>query len=201
MIAERDLRLTHLIASAVLSYPDEELLERLPALRAAAATLPAPLGEPLGGTLSYLDSVALATAEAHYVETFDLRRRCCLYLSYYTHGDTRMRGLALLRFRRSYQAAGLRVTPDELPDHLAVVLEFSAAGQVAPATRLLIEHRPGLELLWRALAELGSPYSYAVRAVRASLPPPGPDDLAAAGRLAAEGPPTEQVGIPVGERS
>jgi nitrate reductase molybdenum cofactor assembly chaperone NarJ/NarW len=199
MSTDRNTRLAHLIASAVLSYPDKSTLDTLPELRAVCAMLPAVFGEPLGRTLSYLDTAGAEAAAAHYVETFDLRRRCCLYLTYYTHGDTRGRGSALLRFRQAYLAAGMRITSEELPDHLAVVLEFSAAGQVEEAMALLVAHRAGLELLWRALIELDSPYAHAVGAVRASLPPPGPDDLAAAGLLAAAGPPSERVGTPAGD--
>ena len=44
---------------------------------------------------------------ARYVETFDLRRRASLYLTYYAHGDTRERGMALLRLKKLYRAAGL----------------------------------------------------------------------------------------------
>ena len=42
-----------------------------------------------------------------YVETFDLRRRATLELTYYAHGDTRERGMALLRLKKLYRAAGL----------------------------------------------------------------------------------------------
>lgn len=195
MTADRTLRLAHAVASAVLSYPDEAMLATLPSLRAATATLPDRLGEPLDATLSYLDAAEPATVAAHYVETFDLRRRCCLYLTYYTHGDTRRRGLALLRFRQVYRAAGLRVTDEELPDHLAIVLEFSAAGHTQQAVELLVAHRPGLELLWQALHALGTPYAHAVVAVRATLPAPGPTDVRATRLLAEQGPPTEQVGV------
>lgn len=38
---------------------------------------------------------------AHYGATFDLKRRCCPYLTYYTYGDTRKRGMALLRFKHA----------------------------------------------------------------------------------------------------
>jgi nitrate reductase delta subunit len=167
----------------------------LPDLRTAAASLPGRLGEPLELVLAYLDSAEPSAAAAHYVETFDLRRRCCLYLSYYTHGDTRRRGLALLAFRRVYRAAGLQISDGELPDHLAAVLEFSAAGHTDAAVELLVANRAGVELLWRALVELGTPYAHAVAAVRASLPPAGPGDLKAARELAEQGPPVEQVGL------
>ena len=61
------------------------------------------------------DPTALA---ARYVETFDLRRRASLYLTYYAHGDTRERGMALLRLKKLYRAAGLPMDSAELPDHL-----------------------------------------------------------------------------------
>jgi nitrate reductase molybdenum cofactor assembly chaperone NarJ/NarW len=181
------VRLTHAVASAVLGYPDESMLTLVPSLRDVVRKLPDPWGEPLDLVLSYLATDS--SAAVHYVETFDLRRRCCLYLTYYTHGDTRRRGEALLRFRQVYQSAGLQPPDDELPDHLAVVLEFTAAGH---PWDLLIEHRAGLELLWRALTDLGSPYAHAIDAVRSTLPPADAD---AVRRTAAEGPPVEQVGL------
>jgi nitrate reductase molybdenum cofactor assembly chaperone NarJ/NarW len=194
----RSVRLAHHIASVALSYPDQATVAALPGLRAAAADLPGRWAAPLGRVLDHLDRTALPAAAASYVDTFDLRRRCCLYLTYYTHGDTRRRGLALLRFRQAYQAVGLENEAGELPDHLAVVLEFSALGHPREAVELLVAHRSGLDLLWRALDRLDSPYAHAVAAVRLTLPAPGPDDEAAARRLAREGPPTEQVGLAPG---
>ncbi|MFC0108144.1 nitrate reductase molybdenum cofactor assembly chaperone [Kibdelosporangium aridum] len=191
----KPLQLAHFVAATVLSYPDEDMRGMLPSLCAVTATLPDRLAGPVGLTLSYLAGTELSTVAAHYVETFDLRRRCCLYLTYYTHGDTRRRGQALLRFRRSYQAAGLRVTDEELPDHLAVVLEFSAAGYTKDAVELLVAHRSGLDLLYRALSGLGSPYAHVIFAVRETLPSASPHDALAARRLAEQGPPVEQVGL------
>jgi len=161
----------------VLSNPDDATLARLPALWEAVATLPPRLADPLRRVLRHLGGRSPADAAAHYVDTFDLRRRCCLYLSYYTHGDTRRRGLALLRFRAAYRAAGLTAADDELPDHLAIVLEFSALGHSEEAVDLLVAHRPGLDLLWRALDALGTSYADALLAVRATLPPPAPTEL------------------------
>ena len=37
------------------------------------------------------------------------------------------RGMALLRIKQDFRAAGLEIGSDELPDHLPVVLEFGAA--------------------------------------------------------------------------
>jgi nitrate reductase delta subunit len=132
---------------------------------------------------------------AHFVETFDHRRRCCLYLTYYAHGDTRRRGVALLRFKTAYRRAGLQLAADELPDHLAVVLEFAATADPALGRALLLEHRAGIELLRLALEDASSPYVDVLRAVTATLPPLAGSDREAVMRLAAEGPPAEEVGL------
>ena len=194
-LSEDQCRVAHQVASLLLSYPDEALIARLPLLRRAAAGLPAPVAAPLGRALDYLAATPLGQLAAGYVETFDLQRKSSLYLTYALYGDTRKRGAALLRFKRAYRAGGMELAGGELPDHLAVVLEFSARGHTGAAVRLLAEHRAALELCWHALREAGSPYADVLAAVRATLPEPGPRDLAAALRLAREGPPAEEVGL------
>lgn len=192
---DRQRRVTHQVASLLLAYPDHQLLERIPLLRQAIATLPEHLGRPLRALVEHVERTPLDDLAAAYVKTFDLRRKSCLYLTYYLYGDTRKRGAALLRFKHAYARAGLPLGQEELPDHLAVVLEFSAVGDAEAAGRLLRDHRAGLELLWHALRDCGSPYAGVVEAVRATLPEPGARDLAAALRLARQGPPAEEVGL------
>ncbi|MFD0904207.1 nitrate reductase molybdenum cofactor assembly chaperone [Actinomadura sediminis] len=182
-------------ASLLLGYPDEELLARRPLLRRAAASVPAAAGARLGAVLDHLDATPLRDLQADYVATFDHRRRCCLYLTYYVHGDTRKRGMALLRFKHAYRAAGLELDDGELPDHLAVVLEFAATGDLAQGRRLLLEHRAGLELLRLALTETESPWTGVLDAVSATLPPLTGRDRDAVARLVAQGPPEEEVGL------
>ncbi|HLZ36557.1 MAG TPA: nitrate reductase molybdenum cofactor assembly chaperone [Mycobacteriales bacterium] len=188
-------RVVHQVASLLLGYPDDELLARLPLLRAAVAGLRPAAAAPLSRMLEHLAGTPPERLRADYVETFDLRRRCCLYLTYYTHGDTRRRGLALLRFTRAYRAAGMDPVESELPDHLAVVLEFAATGDPDSGDRLLREHRAGLELLRLSLQEAGSPYADVLVAVGATLPEVDARNREAVLRLARSGPPTEEVGL------
>lgn len=198
MSGARDARsraLTLRVASLLLEYPDERLMAELPLLRAAVATLPKLLASRLSRFLDHLETTPATERAAAYVDTFDLRRRCCLYLSYYTHGDTRKRGMALLRFTHAYRQAGFELTGDELPDHLAVVCEFAATGDPSSGERLLREHRAGLELLRLALAEAESAYLDVVDAIRDVLPDPAPRDLERAASLATTGPPAEEVGL------
>jgi nitrate reductase molybdenum cofactor assembly chaperone NarJ/NarW len=165
------------------------------AWQAASRELPDRLGDPLRGFADHVERTPLADLQAEYVETFDTRRRCNLFLTYFAHGDTRKRGMALLRFKQAYLAAGFEVTDEELPDHLCVVLEFAATGDQTTGRQLMLDHRAGLELLRMSLRDLGSPWAGVVETVSGTLPPLRGDEVEAVRRLAAEGPPEEEVGL------
>ena len=187
MNRERTLR----VAAQLLAYPDAEFRDRLPLLRRAVDSLGS---APLDRFLAAAQRLSDAELATRYVDTFDLRRRTCLYLTYYSHGDTRKRGMALLRFAHAYRKCGFEIVDGELPDHLAVVCEFAAA-EPREGLRLFAEHRAGLELLRMALADANSPYLDVVDAVRAVLPEPPPRDMEKALALARSGPPAEEVGL------
>ena len=180
--------------SLLLAYPDEQFGQHLDLAERVAATLPGPVAEPLLRFTAHAGRTNPTDLATAYVATFDHRRRCCPYLTYYAHGDTRKRGLALLRLKQSYAAAGWRLGDDELPDHLAVVLEFAATDPVE-GTRLLTGHRAGLELMRLALTDDGSPWAHLLDSVSATLPALAGDEREAVMRLAAQGPPEEQVGL------
>ncbi len=181
--------------SALLRYPDEALIRDLPLLQVAIAGLPARLRDQLETVASWLAQASLLEAQARYVATFDMRRKYCLYLSYYASGDTRRRGEALWRFQDACHRAGFRVRGGELPDYLPVLLELAASGGEREAVALMQAHRAGIELLSQALSEAGSPYASLLNAVRALLPAAIPGTVAKVARLAAGGPPAELVGL------
>ena len=60
---------------------------------------------------------------------------------------------------------------------------------------LLLEYRAGLELLRLALDDAHSPWALVLQAVSATLPSLGGDDRDAVMKLAALGPPAEEVGL------
>lgn len=194
-LSERDQRVVWRIAALLLDYPSEPTLKMLADLRSAAESVPGKAGSAL---VSFTDH-ALATPalelSKHYVETFDLRRRSCLHLTYYAYGDTRKRGMALLRFKHAYKTAGVELGDHELPDHLAVVLEFAATADPVTGHRLLLEHRPVIELLRLSLEDSGSPYLGVLDAVCATLPELNTADRRRIAELAAQGPPDEEVGL------
>lgn len=183
-------------ASLLLQYPDARMRTALPTIRDAVTQLSrgAPR-ELLLGFLDHVDSTDPQALEEHYVNVLDRKRRACLYLTWWTDGETRRRGLSLARLKALYRGRGLRLEGGELPDYLPVVLEFAATGDLAAGLQVLQEHRAGLELLRLGLVDLGSPYAAPVQAVCALLPGPSPADEAAARALARTGPPVENVGL------
>lgn len=191
----REIATVWQVSSLLLDYPTPELVCRVPLLRSALAEVSGPAADHLSAYLDELEHGDLGELQRDYVDTFDVTRRCALHLTYFTCGDTRKRGVALIQFKQAYRKAGVEFDAAELPDHLAVVLEFGAAHDLDEAWRLLGDYRVGIELLHRALVDRASRWSGVLQAVRATLPELDGSDEEALLKLIAQGPPSEQVGI------
>ncbi|WP_280233673.1 nitrate reductase molybdenum cofactor assembly chaperone [Nocardia cyriacigeorgica] len=194
-LSDRDRRLVWRTAALLLDYPSAETLTVLDQLADAVAQLPQPVRSDLDGVVEYLRATPALDLAARYVETFDMRRRASLHLTFYAYGDTRKRGMALLRFKHAYRHAGVELGDQELPDHLPVLLEFAATVDPIGGERLLGEHVPVLELLRLSLSDNGSPYASVLAAVVGTLPPLTTADRRRIAELAAQGPPEEEVGL------
>ncbi|HLH69669.1 MAG TPA: nitrate reductase molybdenum cofactor assembly chaperone [Candidatus Dormibacteraeota bacterium] len=189
-------RLFYRLLAVLLDYPDERLLGARQEVAEAVASLPrGTVRERLHAFVAYLVATPDLELQQRYVATFDLQRRTDLHLTYFAEGDTRRRGLALLHLKHRYAAAGLRLLDHQLPDYLPVMLEFAALAPGDAGSRLLAEHRAGLEVLRLALREQGSPYRHLIKALCLRLPRPSSVDLERIGRLIREGPPAERVGL------
>ena len=181
-------------ASVLLSYPDEHFAEDLAAVGTALGAIPSgPARSALGAAVDWLTQMSALEAAATYVDTFDLRRGVCLHLTYYRHGDTRERGMALTALVDAFRGAGFGVVAGELPDYLPALLELAAARPAGGS--VLAEHRMALDALHVALVKADSRYAGVVDAVRDALPGPTRKDRQALRRYRAEGPPSEKVGL------
>jgi len=188
-------RLVWQAASLLLAYPDERLADRLRTVDELRACVTGPAADLLARTASALRMSDPMTRATDYVETFDLRRRSTLYLTYWTSGDTRNRGREMLAFAEVYRDAGVRPPDDEAPDYLPVVLEFAATVDPVAGRRLLVEYRVSIDVVRAALTDCRSPYADTVAAVCETLPAATDQDVRRAQRLAQAGPPAEAVGL------
>ncbi|NUT54302.1 MAG: nitrate reductase molybdenum cofactor assembly chaperone [Saccharothrix sp.] len=156
-------RVLHQVAARCLHYPDD-VRERLPLLRRCLDEVP---DAGLAALVDHLRRTPPVEAARHYVEVFDTEADRCLYLTWYTDGDTRRRGGSLAALKQEYRRHGFALADDELPDYLPVLLEFAAlTGDLRP----LSAYRPALRLLHHNLRELGTPYASAVASVLATVP-------------------------------
>ncbi len=124
----------------LLRYPDAAMRARLPdihtVLRAPANGLAAGHRAALDALMDRLLADGIE-AEARYVDLFDRGRGTALHLFEHVHGDSRDRGPAMIDLVQTYEEAGLLLGPEELPDHLTVLLEY-ASTQPPPQARAFI---------------------------------------------------------------
>lgn len=156
------------VLAALLRYPDAEFRAAIPelqqALRAEAA-LPAARLDELHALLQRLHQGDPFAAEAEFVDLFDRGRGTALHLFEHVHGDSRDRGPAMVDLQQTYERAGLYLAPGELPDHLAVVLEFASTQPAREARGFLAEIAHIVRAIFSALQRRASPYASVLAAV------------------------------------
>ena len=180
------------LCSLALQYPDDDVLSARDELAAAATGLPR---SDLRGFFAWFAAAAPLELAREYVKTFDLGKRSALYLTFHALGDRRDRGMALLRLKRLYRAAGLPLGDDELPDFLPVMLEFASAAAPGQGELVLREHRAPLELIRLSLHDQRSPYAPVLDAVCEQVGGMSAGERLSLDRLLAAGPPQELVGL------
>lgn len=186
------MRLTLRVLSALLRYPDEAVQQAAgtfaPALAAEGALAPSQRAS-LQGLIDDLATGDLLDLQERYVALFDRGRAFSLHLFEHVHGESRDRGQAMVDLRSRYEAQGLEISANELPDYLPLFLEYLST---LSSKRVLGElAQPGviLSALAERLEEKQTPYAAPLR-ILADLagaggetfeiaPPDDPEDLAA----------------------
>ncbi|ALG85636.1 nitrate reductase molybdenum cofactor assembly chaperone [Gordonia phthalatica] len=195
--ARVDWRVVHQVSAWCLGYPDDNLFGRLDLMRAALDEQPGT--EAATALRRFLDHVAggdRAELAQHYTDVFDMSRKRTLYLSYWAAGDTRQRGAVLAEFKQLYRDSGFLVNlQGELPDHLPIVLEFTALADPERGIKVLTDNRAAIELVRFGLIDMDSPYADVLAAVCATLPGQSPPDRASAMAMSSVTPAVEAVGL------
>jgi nitrate reductase delta subunit len=184
------------IVSLLLQYPSEELHEAARAAREfEIAPSRATQASELRAFCRWYASRSVPELQGLYVDAFDFTKTCSLHLTYHVYGDQRKRGLAMLELKQAYRTAGFDPPGTELPDFLPLILEFAALAPPGQGVELLEDNRVAIELVRAGLQRESSAFTPLLDVVVATLPRLGSRKLARIKRLAADGPPVEEVGL------
>ena len=156
------------VLARLLAYPADDLRAALPELLAALRrerALPGARAAELMEFAHRLGAMDPYDAQVRYGDTFDRGRATSLHLFEHVHGDSRERGPTLVDLQQTYERAGLRLAPGELPDYLPAVLEFASMQPVRIAREFLGETQHILTAIFSALLERESPYASVIAAV------------------------------------
>lgn len=154
------------ILSLLLQYPQAELLEALPALRAALDDCPAPVARAVTPLLAEWADSTLLALQTRYVDLFDRQRSLSLHLFEHVYGESRDRGPAMVSLMEEYHRHGFFIVADELPDYLPLFLEFLGQLPADEAERLLGEAIHVIARIGERLAESGCLYAGVFAALR-----------------------------------
>jgi nitrate reductase delta subunit len=162
---------TYKILSALLDYPQQELIAHLPEIRdelGNCSDLSAAEQETLHALLAHLDATPLLELQAAYVKTFDMTPEHSLHLTHHLFGDEndRNRGPALIDLGELYKDYGISTITNELPDYLPMILEFAALLEGSEATAFLSDANKVLTVLADNLHKAESPYAPLISIVK-----------------------------------
>lgn len=158
--------------SALLCYPEAELLAALPELQAALHEWEAlqTQSDSLQTFLNYLQQHSLRDLQERYVATFDRNRNHALYIFEHVYGEDRDRGSAMVDLLEEYRSHGFELGNDELPDYLPALLEYFAQVPAEHAQKLLGDAVHVIAHIGNKLAASGSPYAVLLQGIVALSP-------------------------------
>ena len=127
------------VISLLLSYPSDEILAAIPAMKAALddATIGARETRALRRLADDIAGLDPYDAQERYVFLFDRTRSLSLHLFEHVHGESRDRGQAMVDLMAMYERDGLEIDARELPDYLPMFLEYLSLKPAAEARELL----------------------------------------------------------------
>ena len=150
------------ILSILLRYPDEEIPAAAAELRQAIAGDGDLTAESRSRLTALVDELAehdLMDLQERYVFLFDRTRSLSLHLFEHIHGESRDRGQAMVDLRAMYEAGGLAIMANELPDYLPLFLEYLATRPRDEARGVLRQTLHIITAIRERLVKRGSSYA------------------------------------------
>ncbi len=160
MPIQQEKRAMFRLFSALLSYPDERLIDSIEDFRRECARLSKwALTSKLNHFFEALETIPLITIQESYTSAFDFSADTCLYLTYHKYGETSERGAALSKLRQLYKVEGYEQLNSELPDYLPLVLEFLSVCSDEASSIVLRKHISHISIISERLKQIGHPYA------------------------------------------
>lgn len=152
------------ILSVLLEYPEQELIDHLPEIRAVldkSAEIDDEERAVLLGFVDHMTGHTLTELQVDYVNTFDRTPEHSLHLTHHLFGDDndRNRGPALIDLSEMFKEYGVKTVTNELPDFLPLLLEFASYLDSQEATVFLADVNKVLGILAMNLSKANSPYA------------------------------------------
>jgi nitrate reductase delta subunit len=115
---------------------------------------------------SVLETAGIARLQELYIQTFDFRADCSLYVGHYLFGESGRRGQFLAELAERYRERQLPATSD-MPDHMSCLLRYLAALEHGEEAGELIHGCliPAISRITAANAIARSPYRAVLEAL------------------------------------
>lgn len=158
--------------ATLVSYPEPDLVQTLSAAIPALASEFPESSALLEWFRESTHSLSQGALEEVYIETFEMRAECALYIGHQVFGEDWRRGIFMAGLKERYRAIGISEGV-ELPDHLRLLLRYLEllepgqekdeliGGCIFPAVRKVLQAIEGK-----------SPYSHILKALSLCLPLP-----------------------------
>jgi len=155
----------------LLAYPTQTLLDALPdvfGLVVEENLVPRAERDRLKTALHWMEKQDLIDLEEQYVDWFDRGRATSLHLFEHVHGESRDRGQAMVDLKSLYQAQGLHLAGNELPDYLPALLEYLSVIPREAGNELVADFAHILRSVGAQLEKRRSPYAAVIASVLAA---------------------------------
>jgi len=158
--------------AALLSYPTAALQAavsrgEIKAVLDGERLLPRKRVADLAPLLGEIETWDVMDLQERYVDLFDRSRSRALHLFEHVHGESRDRGPAMVELMKMYDAAGLEIADNELPDFLPLYLEYCSVLSPDEARARLGQPIHVVSAIRARLDKRESPYAGVLRAVEA----------------------------------
>jgi nitrate reductase delta subunit len=152
------------VLSVLLDYPDQELIDNLPEIKAWIDNNSEINDEEsalLKGYIAQMENKPLMDIQADYVKTFDMSAEHSLHLTHHLFGEENTRLTAIIDLGELYKDYGMQVSESakEIPDYLPLVLEFTSGLENDESSEFLSDAKKVFGVLKDNLKEAASPYA------------------------------------------